>query len=271
MLSGLYRKSLPTIAIETWNRAWWFRKDFISEEWWKGWWRILSKGVTCSSYLCFRKITLAADAEWRLQDSWEGYKLEMHCNNPDNWGLWPKLVCAQNRDRRYLQKSIVSGILSSSTFLLQPLLCSTSLCSSIPISFPLFLHIFHKYDYSLPFFKHPIHTWHHTPCHSQASRNEGSVCLNFCSLCCCSSGLSLPKSEPRTQAQHSTQLMNSVGIASGGQHWDSAIHTHVSILPQTPLLSRLPQNITVFLCCIVGPCGLSILNIAVCACRFQTH
>ena len=30
---------------------------------------------------------------------------------------------------------------------------------------------------------------------------------------------------------------------SGGQKRDSAIHTHVSILPQTPLSSRLPHNI----------------------------
>ena len=36
--------------------------------------------------------------------------------------------------------------------------------------------------------------------------------------------------------------MNSV-IVSGGQHRDSAIHTHVSVLPQTPLPSRLPHNI----------------------------
>ena len=30
---------------------------------------------------------------------------------------------------------------------------------------------------------------------------------------------------------------------SGGQKRDSAIHTHVSILPQTPLSSRLPHNV----------------------------
>ena len=32
-------------------------------------------------------------------------------------------------------------------------------------------------------------------------------------------------------------------IVSGGQQSDSAIHIHVSILPQTPLPSRLPCNI----------------------------
>jgi len=32
-------------------------------------------------------------------------------------------------------------------------------------------------------------------------------------------------------------------IVSGEQHKDSAIHVHVSILPQTPLPPRLPHNI----------------------------
>ena len=32
-------------------------------------------------------------------------------------------------------------------------------------------------------------------------------------------------------------------IVSGGQQRDSAIDVHVSILPQTPLPSRLPHNI----------------------------
>ena len=31
-------------------------------------------------------------------------------------------------------------------------------------------------------------------------------------------------------------------ILSGGQHRDSVKHIHVSILPQSPLPSRLPQN-----------------------------
>ena len=37
--------------------------------------------------------------------------------------------------------------------------------------------------------------------------------------------------------------MNCVVIVSGGQQRDSAIHSHVSILPQTPRPSRLPHNI----------------------------
>ncbi|KAB0382175.1 hypothetical protein FD755_004092 [Muntiacus reevesi] len=41
----------------------------------------------------------------------------------------------------------------------------------------------------------------------------------------------------------SKSLINSVVIVSGGQQRDSAIHTHVYILPTTPLLSRLPHNI----------------------------
>ena len=37
-------------------------------------------------------------------------------------------------------------------------------------------------------------------------------------------------------------LCNNVVIVSGGQQRDSAIHIHTSILPQTPLLYRLPHN-----------------------------
>ena len=37
-------------------------------------------------------------------------------------------------------------------------------------------------------------------------------------------------------------LINNVMIVSGEQQRDSAIHIHVSILFQTPLLSRLPHN-----------------------------
>ena len=59
-------------------------------------------------------------------------------------------------------------------------------------------------------------------------------------------------------------------IVSGGQQRDSAIHIHVSILPQTPVPSRLPHNIEQSsLCCAVGLCWLSILNIAVCTCPSQ--
>ena len=37
--------------------------------------------------------------------------------------------------------------------------------------------------------------------------------------------------------------MNNVVIVSGRQQRDSAIHIHVSILPQTPFPSRLPHSI----------------------------
>ena len=54
-------------------------------------------------------------------------------------------------------------------------------------------------------------------------------------------------------------------IVSGGQWRDSARHIHVSISPQTPLPSRLPcKTEQISLCYTVGPCWLSILNIAVC-------
>ena len=66
-------------------------------------------------------------------------------------------------------------------------------------------------------------------------------------------------------------LINNLTVVSGVQQRDSAIHKYVSILPQTPLPSRLPQNIKQSsLCCTVGPCWLSILNIAVCTCPSQT-
>ena len=57
-------------------------------------------------------------------------------------------------------------------------------------------------------------------------------------------------------------LTNNVVIVSGEQRRDSAICIHVSILPQTPLPSRLPHNIEQSsMCSPVGPCWLSILNI----------
>ena len=66
-------------------------------------------------------------------------------------------------------------------------------------------------------------------------------------------------------------LVNNVVIVSGEQWRDSAMHIHVSILPQTPLPSRLPHNIELSsMCYSVGPCWLSILNIAVCTCPNQT-
>ena len=60
-------------------------------------------------------------------------------------------------------------------------------------------------------------------------------------------------------------------MVSGEQGRDSAIPIHVSILPQTPLPPRLPQNIEQSsLCYTVGSCWLSILNRAVCTCPSQT-
>ena len=57
----------------------------------------------------------------------------------------------------------------------------------------------------------------------------------------------------------------------GEQQRNSAIHIHISILPQTPLPSRLPHNIEKsFLCYTVGPCWLSILNVTVYTCPSQT-
>jgi len=50
-------------------------------------------------------------------------------------------------------------------------------------------------------------------------------------------------------------------MVSGGQQRDSAIHIHGSILPQTPLPSRLPHDIEQSsLCSAVGLWCLSILN-----------
>ena len=39
------------------------------------------------------------------------------------------------------------------------------------------------------------------------------------------------------------ELINNVVVVSGGRQRDSAIHVHVSFLPQTPFPSRLPHNI----------------------------
>ena len=51
--------------------------------------------------------------------------------------------------------------------------------------------------------------------------------------------------------------MDNIVIVSGAQQSDSAIHIHVSILPQTPLPSRLPHNIEQSsLCYTVGTCWL---------------
>ena len=57
--------------------------------------------------------------------------------------------------------------------------------------------------------------------------------------------------------------VDSVVIISGEQGRDSAMHIHASILPRIPLPSRLPHGIEQSLMYYrVGPCGLSILNIA---------
>ena len=67
------------------------------------------------------------------------------------------------------------------------------------------------------------------------------------------------------------QLINNVVIVSGVQQSDSVIHVHVSIVFQIlfpfKLLHDMEQS---SLCCTVGPCWLSILNIAVCTCQSQT-
>ena len=66
-------------------------------------------------------------------------------------------------------------------------------------------------------------------------------------------------------------LINNVVIVLSAQQRDSAIHIHVSILPQTPLPSRLPHDIEQSsLSYTVGPCWLSILIIAVWTCPSQT-
>ena len=51
------------------------------------------------------------------------------------------------------------------------------------------------------------------------------------------------ESDTTDGTQRARILMNSFGIVSGGQQRNSAIHIHVFILPQTPLLSRLTHNI----------------------------
>ena len=59
-------------------------------------------------------------------------------------------------------------------------------------------------------------------------------------------------------------MINNDVIFSGREQRDSAIHMHVSILPQTPLPSGLPHNTEQNpLCYTVCPCWLSTLNIAV--------
>ena len=66
-------------------------------------------------------------------------------------------------------------------------------------------------------------------------------------------------------------MINNVVLVSGVQQSDSVIHIYVSILFQILFPFRLLYNIEQsFLCYTVGPCWLSILDIAVCTCRSQT-
>ena len=68
-----------------------------------------------------------------------------------------------------------------------------------------------------------------------------------------------------TWPRNSIEPINNGVIISGEQWGDSVIHIHVSVLPQTPLPSRLPPNIEQSsMCSTVGPCCLSILNIQQC-------
>ena len=63
-------------------------------------------------------------------------------------------------------------------------------------------------------------------------------------------------------------MINNIVTVSGGQQRDLAKHTHVYILSQTPLPSRLPHTTEQSsLSCTIGPCWLSILNLTVCTCH----
>ena len=66
-------------------------------------------------------------------------------------------------------------------------------------------------------------------------------------------------------------MINDVVLVSGIQQSDSVIHVHVSILAQILFLFRLLHSIEQSsLDYTVGPCWLSILNIAVCTRQSQT-
>ena len=66
-------------------------------------------------------------------------------------------------------------------------------------------------------------------------------------------------------------VISNVEIVSDEQQRDSAMPKHVSILPQTPLPSRLPHNSEQrSLCYLVDLYWLYILNIAGCTCPSQT-
>ena len=67
------------------------------------------------------------------------------------------------------------------------------------------------------------------------------------------------------------QRINNVVVVSGEQQRDSAMHGHVSILPQTPLPSRLTSHVErSSMCYTIDPRWLSILSIAVCIWPSQT-
>ena len=66
-------------------------------------------------------------------------------------------------------------------------------------------------------------------------------------------------------------MLSRVVLISGVQQSDSVIHIHVSGFFLILFPFRLLQNIEQSsLCYIVGPCWLSILNIAACTCQSQT-
>ena len=63
-------------------------------------------------------------------------------------------------------------------------------------------------------------------------------------------------------------MINSVVLVLGAQQSGSVLHIHVSILFQILFPFRLLHNIEQrSLCYTVGPCWLSVLNIAVCTCQ----
>ena len=65
-------------------------------------------------------------------------------------------------------------------------------------------------------------------------------------------------------------MINNVVIVSGAQQSGSVIHILVSILFQILFPFKLLHNIEQSsLCYTVGPCCLSILNIAVCTCQLR--
>ena len=69
-------------------------------------------------------------------------------------------------------------------------------------------------------------------------------CMNiFPSVCICVQMQSLFSFKNFLKFYIGVQLINYVVIVSGGQQRDSAMHIHVSILPQTSFPSKLPHTI----------------------------